>query len=77
MKEKEPRIKELEDFANDFFKRLGDDECEETNKEMEHSITEGALESEEEKEKRKRLGLPDFSLDKIYKKKKQEQFVIN
>ena len=77
MKDKEPRIKELEDFANDFFKRLGNDEYEETNKEMEHSITEGALENEEEKEKRKRLGLPDFSLDKIYKKKKQEQFVIN
>ena len=74
-KEKEPRVKELEDFANDFLKRLEDDE-EEVKKATERPITEGPIENEEEKEKRKRLGIPDFSLEKVYKKKKNEPIVI-
>ena len=76
-KEKEPRIKELEDFANDFFKRLGDDDEEEIDKPLNHSITGESIENQKEKERRRKLNIPDFSLEKLYKKKKQDQIVIN
>ena len=74
---KNVRVKELEDFSNDFLRRLGD------NDEDEKIITEKPLKTEgniytnditkkiinNDISKRKLLNIPDFSLTKIYKAK--------
>jgi len=74
---KNVRVKELEDFSNDFLRRLGD------NNEDEKIITEKPLKTEgniytndiaekiinNDISKRKLLNIPDFSLTKIYKAK--------
>ena len=74
---KNVRVKELEDFSNDFLRRLGD------NNEDEKIISEKPLKTEgniytnditekiinNDISKRKLLNIPDFSLTKIYKAK--------
>ena len=74
---KNVRVKELEDFSNDYLRRLGD------NDEDEKIITEKPLKTEgniytnditkkiinNDISKRKLLNIPDFSLTKIYKAK--------
>jgi len=74
---KNVRVKELEDFSNDFLRRLGD------NDENEKIITKKPLKTEgniytndltkkiinNDISKRKLLNIPDFSLTKIYKAK--------
>ena len=70
------RVKELEDFSNNFLKKLGEDD--------EKIITQRRVKTETNEElndinKKRALNLPNFSLTKIYKKKKnkKEPLVIN
>ena len=63
------RVKELEDFSNDFLRRLGEDEEEKIIPERPLK-TEGNIDNNDENNnisKRKLLNLPDFSLTKLYK----------
>ena len=63
------RVKELEDFSNDFLRRLGEDEEEKIIPEK-RLKTEGNIDNDDENNnisKRRLLNLPDFSLTKLYK----------
>ena len=70
------RVKELEDFSNNFLKKLGEDD--------EKIITQRRVKTETKEElndinKKRALNLPNFSLTNLYKKKKnkKEPLVIN
>ena len=69
---KNVRVKELEDFSNDFLRRLGE------NNEDEKIILEKPLKTEgnistNDISKIKPLNIPDFSLTKIYKAKNRQK----
>ena len=74
---KNVRVKELEDFSNDFLRRLGDNDEDEKIISEKPLKTEGNIYTNDIAEKiinndiskRKLLNIPDFSLTKIYKAK--------
>ena len=75
------RVKELEDFSNDFLRRLGEDEEEKIIPEK-RLKTEGNIDNNDENNnisKRRLLNIPDFSLTKLYKAQstKKKHLVIN
>ena len=71
------RVKELEDFSNDFLRKLGLDEDEKTL--IQRPLkTEGNITISNTKERRKYLNIPDFSITNLYRKKnkKKQSLVI-
>ena len=76
---KNVRVKELEDFSNDFLRKIQDDEDEKTFIQR-PSKTEAKIEDINESMRKKRsLNLPDFSITNLYRKKnkKKDPIVIN
>ena len=76
---KNVRVKELEDFSNDFLRKIQDDEDEKTFIQRTFK-TEAKIEDINESMKKKRsLNLPDFSITNLYRKKnkKKDPIVIN
>ena len=76
---KNVRVKELEDFSNDFLRKIQDDEDEKTFIQRPFK-TEAKIEDINESMRKKRsLNLPDFSITNLYRKKnkKKDQIVIN
>ena len=76
---KNVRVKELEDFSNDFLRKIQDDEDEKTFIQRPFK-TEAKIEDINESMKKKRsLNLPDFSITNLYRKKnkKKDPIVIN
>ena len=72
---KNVRVKELEDFSNDFLRKLGEDE--------EKIMIKRPIKTEINEElnnisKKRSLNLPNFSITNLYKKKnkKKEPLVI-
>ena len=76
---KNVRVKELEDFSNDFLRKIQDDEDEKVF--IQRPVkTEANIEDINESIKKKRsLNLPDFSITNLYRKKnkKKDPIVIN
>ena len=71
------RVKELEDFSNDFLRKLGLDEDEKTL--IQRPLkTEGNITISNSRERRKHLNIPDFSITNLYRKKnkKKQSLVI-
>ena len=76
---KNVRVKELEDFSNDFLRKIQDDEDEKTFIQRPFK-TEAKIENINESMRKKRsLNLPDFSITNLYRKKnkKKDPIVIN
>ena len=77
---KNVRVKELEDFSNDFLRKIGQDEDEKISSQrpVKTEVTEDIEELINNNQKRKRLNIPDFSITKVYKKEinKKEPLVI-
>jgi hypothetical protein len=76
---KNVRVKELEDFSNDFLRKIQDDEDEKTFIQRPFK-TEAKIEDINESMRKKRsLNLPDFSITNLYRKKnkKKDPIVIN
>ena len=76
---KNVRVKELEDFSNDFLRKIQDDEDEKTFIQTPFK-TEAKIEDINESMRKKRsLNLPDFSITNLYRKKnkKKDPIVIN
>ena len=83
---KNVRVKELEDFSNDFLRRLGENDEEEKIISEKLLKTEGNIATNDitdqiinnDISKRRALNIPDFSLSKIYKTKNRQKkpFVI-
>ena len=76
---KNVRVKELEDFSNDFLRKIQDDEAEKTFIQRPFK-TEAKIEDINESMRKKRsLNLPDFSITNLYRKKnkKKDPIVIN
>ncbi len=76
---KNVRVKELEDFSNDFLRKIRDDEDEKTFIQRPFK-TEAKIEDINESMRKKRsLNLPDFSITNLYRKKnkKKDPIVIN
>lgn len=76
---KNVRVKELEDFSNDFLRKIQDDEDEKTFIKRPFK-TEAKIEDINESMRKKRsLNLPDFSITNLYRKKnkKKDPIVIN
>ena len=79
------RVKELEDFSNDFLKKLRQDEEESNNifikKPINTEIKQEISKNNNSRNNsyRKNLNLPDFSITKSFKKnkRKKENIVIN
>ena len=74
---KNVRVKELEDFSNDFLRKLGLDEDEKTL--IQRPLkTEGNIIISNSRERRKYLNIPDFSITNLYgkKNKKKQSLVI-
>ncbi len=72
-------MKELEDFSNDFLRKIQDDEDEKTFIQRPFK-TEAKIEDINESMRKKRsLNLPDFSITNLYRKKnkKKDPIVIN
>ena len=69
---KNVRVKELEDFSNDFLRKLGLDEDEKTL--IQRPLkTEGNITVSNSRERRKYLNIPDFSITNNYKKKNSKK----
>ena len=69
---KNVRVRELEDFSNDFLRRLGQDEDEKIF--VERPIkTEANNDLNDLKERRKYLNIPDFSITNNYNKKNSKK----
>ena len=69
---KNVRVRELEDFSNDFLRKLGQDEDEKIF--VERPIkTEANIDLNDLKERRKYLNIPDFSITNNYKKKNSKK----
>ena len=76
---KNVRVNELEDFSNDFLRKIQDDEDEKTFIQRPFK-TEAKIEDINESMRKKRsLNLPDFSITNLYRKKnkKKDPIVIN
>ena len=76
---KNVRVKELEDFSNDFLRKLGEDEEKIMIKRpIKTEITEDINEELNDISKKRALNLPNFSITNLYKKKnkKKEPIVI-
>ena len=76
---KNVRVKELEDFSNDFLRKIQDDEDEKTFIQRPFK-TEAKIEDINESMRKKRsLNVPDFSITNLYRKKnkKKDPIVIN
>ena len=76
---KNVRVRELEDFSNDFLRKIQDDEDEKTFIQRPFK-TEAKIEDINESMRKKRsLNLPDFSITNLYRKKnkKKDPIVIN
>ena len=77
---KNVRVKELEDFSNDFLRKIGQDEDEKISSQrpVKTEVNEDIEELINNNKKRKRLNMPDFSITKVYKKEinKKEPIVI-
>ena len=76
---KNVRVKELEDFSNDFLRKIRENEDEKVF--IQRPVkTEANIEDINESIKKKRsLNLPDFSITNLYRKKnkKKDPIVIN
>ena len=76
---KNVRVKELEDFSNDFLRKLGEDEEKiMMQRPVKTEINEDINEELNDISKRRSLNLPNFSITNLYKKKnkKKEPLVI-
>ena len=77
---KNVRVKELEDFSNDFLRKIGQDEDEKISSQrpVKTEVNEDIEELINNNKKIKRLNMPDFSITKVYKKEinKKEPLVI-
>ena len=70
---KNVRVKELEDFSNDFLRKIRENEDEKVFIQR-HVKTEANIEDINESIKKKRsLNLPDFSITNLYRKKKKKK----
>ena len=77
-KKKKMKRRKRKKMMNDFLKKLGENE-DEKGFIQRRVKTEGNIDMNESIEKKRLLNLPDFSINKKYKKKKdkKEQSVIN
>ena len=76
---KNVRVKELEDFSNDFLRKIQDDEDEKTFIQRPFKTEAKIEEINESMRKKRSLNLPDFSITNLYRKKnkKKDSIVIN
>ena len=76
---KNVRVKELEDFSNDFLRKIQDDEDEKTFIQRPFKTEAKIEEINESMRKKRSLNLPDFSITNLYRKKnkKKDPIVIN
>ena len=77
---KNVRVKELEDFSNDFLRKIGQDEDEKISSQrpVKTEVNEDIEELINNNKKKKRLNITDFYITKVYKKEinKKEPLVI-
>lgn len=64
--ENKKRIKEIENWANDFYDKLNEEE----------KIKEESQKEEEKEKKARKLDVPDFSLEKYYKNQLKKKKVL-
>ena len=67
------RIKELKDFSNDFFKRLGEDEKEDGINSIDKPLKTQLNEDMQSKSNKILLNMPNFSITQLYKKRNNKK----